>query len=95
MLYGLTPENIRGNLGVTVPSIDLLPAFGIELFMTFILVFVICAAIDSDRGHRGYEIPLATGVCVFVCHMVAVSITRYITRILPLYRLKYKILTCT
>ena len=42
--------------------------------MTFLLILTIFAVTDSDRQHRGYEIPLAIGIAVFICHMVGVSI---------------------
>jgi len=76
LLYGLTPSNVRGGLGVTAPAHNLNggQAFGIELLLTFVLVFTIFGAADQGKEHRGYEIPLSIGLCVFICHMVGVSI---------------------
>jgi len=76
LLYGLTPSNVRGGLGVTAPAHNLNggQAFGIELLLTFVLVLTIFGATDQGKEHRGYEIPLSIGLCVFICHMVGVSI---------------------
>ena len=77
-MYGLTPSQIRGALGVTVPAVNIngAQAFGIELFLTFLLIFTIFAATDPGKGHRGYEIPLSIGLCVFICHMVGVGVLK-------------------
>lgn len=50
-------------------------AFGIELLLTFMLIFTIFAATDSGKEHRGYEIPLSIGLSVFVCHIVGIPFT--------------------
>lgn len=75
LLYGLTPTEVQGGLGVTSPTrnVNNTQAFGIELILTFVLVFTIFGATDHGKEHRGYEIPLSVGLCVFVCHMVGVS----------------------
>ena len=51
-------------------------AFGIELLLTFMLIFTIFAATDPGKEHRGYEIPLSIGLCVFICHMVGVGVIK-------------------
>ena len=80
LLYGLTPSEVRGSMGVTIPrdNLNAAQAFGIELLLTFVLVFTIFAITDTGREHRGYEIPLSIGLCVFVCHMVGVSVSEAI-----------------
>ena len=45
----------------------------VELVLTFILVFVIFAATDPARAMSGYGVPLAIGICVFICLMHGVS----------------------
>ena len=76
-MYGLTPFEVHGGLGVTTPSPNLndAQAFGIEFLLTFVLVFTIFAVTDPGREHKGYEIPLSIGFCVFISHMVGVSIS--------------------
>lgn len=77
LLYGLTPGKMRGVLGATTISSDLSAsqAFGLELLLTFVLVFTIFAATDPGREFRGYDIPLSIGVCVFICHMCGIPLT--------------------
>lgn len=67
---------MRGALGATTISSDLSAsqAFGLELLLTFVLVFIIFAATDPGRELRGYDIPLSIGVCVFICHMCGVGV---------------------
>ena len=74
-MYGLTPSQIHGDLGVTKPAekINGAQAFGIELLLTFVLIFTIFAVTDPGKEHRGYEIPLSIGLCVFICHIVGVG----------------------
>ena len=78
LLYGLTPSQIHGDLGVTKPAVKIngAQAFGIELLLTFMLIFTIFAATDSGKEHRGYEIPLSIGLSVFVCHIVGVGVLK-------------------
>lgn len=71
IVYYMTPTDSIGSLGVTAPSngVSTAQAFGVELMLTFILVFVIFAATDPNRGMAGYGVPLAIGICVFICLM--------------------------
>jgi len=77
LLYGLTSPRLHGDLGVTKPAEEIngAQAFGIELLLTFVLIFTIFAATDPGKEHRGYEIPLSIGLCVFICHMVGIPFT--------------------
>ena len=77
LLYGLTPAEVRGGLGMTTPAqnINVAQAFGVELLLTFVLVLTIFSTTDKGREHRGYEVPLSIGLCVFICHSVGVSVT--------------------
>ena len=76
IVYGLTPEKAIDSLGVTAPGTDVttMQAFGVELGLTFILMFLVMAVTDPARGMTGYGVPLAIGICVFVCLMQGVSI---------------------
>lgn len=79
----ITPEEKRGTLGATVPGpgVTAGQAVGIEILLTFLLVFTVCASTDSKRMHYGYEVPLSIGICVAVCHFIGVS--ERFSRLLP------------
>ena len=66
---------MRGALGVTSLAPDVSPgqAVGVESVLTFILLLTIFAASDSSRKLLGYEVALAIGVAVFICHSAGVS----------------------
>ena len=89
-MYGLTPSQIHGDLGVTKPAekINGAQAFGIELLLTFVLIFTIFAASDPGKEHRGYEIPLSIGLCVFICHIVGVG-----TKAIKYSKVQFKVLS--
>lgn len=84
-MYGLTSPRLHGDLGVTKPAEEIngAQAFGIELFLTFVLIFTIFAATDPGKEHRGYEIPLSIGLCVFICHMVGVGVLKWLRNTVP------------
>ena len=75
IVYAITPSQSVGSLGVTAPANDVTTAqaFVVELVLTFILVFAIFAVTDPSRGMSGYGVPLAIGICVFICLMHGVS----------------------
>ena len=75
VLKYITPDEKRGTLGATVPGpgVTAGQAVGIEILLTFLLVFTVCASTDSKRNHYGYEVPLSIGLCVAVCHFIGVS----------------------
>jgi len=76
LLYILTPPSKRGLLGATIPAegVGIGEAFGIEFVLTFLLVLTVFACTDPKRQHYGYEVPLAIGFCVVVCHLTGVRI---------------------
>ena len=76
IVYSITPNNSIGSLGVTAPAngVSTAQAFVVELALTFILVFVVFAATDPGRGLTGYGVPLAIGICVFICLMHGVGL---------------------
>lgn len=49
-------------------------AFLVEFILTFFLMFVVQAACDSKKSNQTL-VPLAIGMAVFVCHMMAIPIT--------------------
>ena len=81
IVYGITPSQSVGSLGVTAPANDVTTAqaFVTELVLTYILLFAIFAVTDPSRGMTGYGVPLAIGITVFICLMHGVS-TKYLNR---------------
>lgn len=71
IVYGITPSQSVGALGVTAPANDVTTAqaFVTELVLTYILVFAIFAVTDPSRRMTGYGVPLAIGITVFICLM--------------------------
>ena len=63
-----------GSLGTSVPGKDINQAkvFGIELMITFVLVWTVFATVDEHRKMSGSG-PLAIGVAIGMCHLYAVS----------------------
>ena len=52
-----------------------------EAVLTFMLVFVIFAVTDPGRGLTGYGVPLAIGICVFICLMQGVGTNYYFNQL--------------
>ncbi|KAJ7387596.1 hypothetical protein OS493_000930 [Desmophyllum pertusum] len=77
VLKYITPDDRRGTLGATVPApgVTAEQAVGVEILLTFLLVFTVCASTDSKRLHYGYEVPLSIGLCVAVCHFIGIGFT--------------------
>lgn len=75
VLYGLTPESTRGGLGVNgLNNITDAQGFGVEVMITFVLVFTVLASIDEDRTDLQGSAPLTIGLAVAVGHLFSVSI---------------------
>ena len=75
LLMAVTPEKVRASLGGTgvTPGVGIPQAFGIEVLITFVLVFTVFASCDSKRGDLNGSAPLAIGLSVTMCHTFAVS----------------------
>jgi MIP family channel proteins len=56
-------------------SADVTPgvAFLVEIVLTFFLLMVVCAATDANKSNQTL-IPLAIGVCVTCCHLMALPV---------------------
>lgn len=76
ILMGLTPKKYHGSLGSTMvsDSIDPGKGLGVEIFITFVLVFTVFASIDSKRRDLNGSTPLTIGLSVTMCHLFAVSV---------------------
>ncbi len=72
----ITPSDNRGDLGVLVqhPNVTTAQAFGLELVLSFVLVFAVYATFDFARGIAPGLHPLVLGVVVTQLHMVGVSV---------------------
>ena len=68
--------NTNALLGTPVPmdGVTLGQVFGIEMFITFILVFTVFATCDSLRSGFNGSGPLAIGLSLTMCHLWAVRI---------------------
>ena len=77
-LYGVVPDANRGNLGTPMHASDVtaVGAFGCELVLTFLLMFVVFACTDPKRHHYGYEAALAIGVCVAIGLAMGVNMSK-------------------
>jgi aquaporin-4 len=77
LLFGLTPASHRnqGSLGVTKvnPELTGAQAFGVEFFVTIVLVLTVFASCDKKRKDLNGSFPLSIGLSVTMCHLFAVS----------------------
>ncbi|KAG8222865.1 hypothetical protein J437_LFUL003510 [Ladona fulva] len=76
ILRALTPENVGGNLGTTIPESRLAPvqAAGMEFFLGFILLLVVFGVCDPLRN-LSHNAPIAIGFAILVGHLAAVPFT--------------------
>lgn len=64
-----------GNLCTSGPNFDVTSGqvFGIELLITFVLVWTVFATVDDQRTDLNGSGPLAIGLAIGMCHLWAVS----------------------
>ncbi|XP_048250980.1 aquaporin-4-like isoform X2 [Haliotis rufescens] len=78
ILKGVTPSAFHGNLAVTninsALGVTQAQGFGVELLLTFTLVFVIYGTVDANRPNFG-SASLAIGLTVAMGHFSAISYT--------------------
>ncbi|KAG6460745.1 aquaporin isoform X2 [Manduca sexta] len=77
ILKALTPEKVAGPLGATSlgNEVTQLQGFGIEFFLGFVLVFVVCGVCDPNKPDSKATAPLAIGLTVTMGHLCAVDYT--------------------
>ncbi|OWF48037.1 aquaporin AQPAe.a-like [Mizuhopecten yessoensis] len=77
ILYGLTPMDTQGTLGVNAlkGAVTDAQGFGVELMITFVLVFTVLASIDTERNDLNGSAPLTIGLAVVAGHLVAIQYT--------------------
>lgn len=78
LLKALTPArstSVSQSLGAVslFDRVSVGQGFGVELLITFVFVFVIFSAVDSQRRDIGGSIPLTIGLTIAMCHLWAVS----------------------
>lgn len=75
ILYGSTPKQYHGTLGVVFIQVDVLPgqAFAVEFMVTFVLVFTYFANLEPKRVDMGSR-SLSVGLSVVLGHLFAVSL---------------------
>lgn len=78
ILYGSTPGEYHGNLGVTFIKDGVKPAqaFAVEFMVTFVLVFTYFANLEPKRVDMGSR-SLSVGLSVVLGHLFAVSIDSF------------------
>ncbi|XP_067396975.1 aquaporin FA-CHIP-like [Emydura macquarii macquarii] len=76
LLYGLTPEHARGEMGLNklAPGVTLPQALGIEAIVSFQLVLCILA-ISRSNGDPSKGGPMVIGISVMLGHLVAMGYT--------------------
>eukprot|EP00918_Siedleckia_nematoides_P070300 GHVU01153452.1.p1 GENE.GHVU01153452.1~~GHVU01153452.1.p1 ORF type:complete len:281 (+),score=24.85 GHVU01153452.1:141-983(+) len=86
LLRAVTPAGLNDKLGITnlgnytVPKLGTVAVsagqgFGIELLITFVLVFTVFASCDGNRKDLNGSAPLQIGLSVTMCHLFAVKFT--------------------
>lgn len=74
ILYGVTPEATRGGLGLNgLNNVSGGQGFGVEVMITFVLVFTVLSSVDSDRTDLNGSAPLTIGLSVTVGHLIGVT----------------------
>ncbi|XP_076384462.1 aquaporin AQPAn.G isoform X3 [Megalopta genalis] len=76
-IRALSPDTMENALGVVRLSkgVTSVQGFGIEFFLAFILVLVVCGACDAAKPHSQGIAPLVIGLAVTVGHLVGVPRT--------------------
>ncbi|CAH0691342.1 unnamed protein product [Chilo suppressalis] len=77
LLKAFTPDRVAGSLCATSLGTDVtaLQGFGIEFFLGFVLVFVVCGVCDPNKPDSKATAPLAIGLTVTLGHLLAVDYT--------------------
>ena len=75
LLYGITADNYQYKLGCTYPAEKVSDAqgFGVELFATFMLVFVVFAAYEKSKREEAIVAPFIIGLALAAVSLFAVS----------------------
>ncbi|XP_072417981.1 aquaporin-2-like [Chiloscyllium punctatum] len=76
LLYALTPQDIRGELGLNKPStgVTQIQALGVEIIVTFQLVMCVLTISHQENNFEG-SAHVALGASVTLGHLVAIGFT--------------------
>ncbi|XP_037068075.1 aquaporin AQPAe.a-like isoform X2 [Pollicipes pollicipes] len=77
LLKAVIPVIYQGSLGMTMVNPAMTPAqgFGVEVLITFVLVFVVFGVCDEQRTDVMGSAPLAIGLSITTCHVGALKCT--------------------
>uniref|UniRef100_A0A2P2ID47 Aquaporin n=1 Tax=Hirondellea gigas TaxID=1518452 RepID=A0A2P2ID47_9CRUS len=77
LLYGIAPENYREILGVVTknPALTESQAFGTEVVLTFIFVFVVVSVSDEHRTDIKGSVPLAIGLTLLTTVAIGIPLS--------------------
>lgn len=78
VVKALTPEKLHATgMGHTMLNPDLTPlqGFGVEFFLGFVLVLVVCGVCDPNRYEAKAAGPLAIGIAVSLGHLASIDST--------------------
>ena len=77
VLKGVTPDEVKSDLGLTLVHnsfpLSTGQGFVVELIITFVLVMTVFATCDAHRNDLHGSGPLAIGLSVTMCHLAAVG----------------------
>lgn len=74
VLRGLSAESYTIGVTTVQGKLTVEQGFGVELFITFLLVFVVLASTDDKRNDLSGSAPLTIGLAVVAGHLFAVSL---------------------
>lgn len=77
ILKVIVPITKQGNLGLTTINAELgvEQAFIVEAVITFVLILVVQAVCDPRRKDLGNAAPIAVGLAISTCHLMAINFT--------------------
>jgi len=76
ILKGILPDPMDDGLGANglATNVTAGKGFGLEVIMTFLLMFTVMAMIDPGRVSNGFA-PLAIGLSIFIAHLIGIPFT--------------------
>lgn len=77
ILKVIVPVSRQGNLGLTTvnPELTAGQGFLVEAIITFVLILVIQSVCDPRRKDLGNAAPIAVGLAISTCHLMAIRYT--------------------